>query len=94
MVGATINRYAPLHDNLSTGSAWTPNAGRGSRPPPTAGCGRRVSRSPWGAARLEDPERRALVLAATRRTGSVPSLLGISAHVLTAGMRPEGSCGR
>ncbi|WP_308280748.1 hypothetical protein [Streptomyces barringtoniae] len=53
-----------------------------------------MSRSPWGAARLEDPERRALVLAATRRTGSVPSLLGISAHVLTAGMRPEGSCGR
>ncbi|MGW7525823.1 hypothetical protein [Streptomyces sp. NPDC054783] len=46
------------------------------------------------AARFEDPERRVLVLAATRRTESVPSLPGISTHVLTAGTRPERTCGR
>ena len=43
---------------------------------------------------LEDPERRALVLAAMRRTESVPSLLGISGHVLTAGTRPSRTSGR
>ncbi|MFD8393911.1 hypothetical protein ACFV2N_33070 [Streptomyces sp. NPDC059680] len=94
MVGATINRYAPLHDNLSTGLRLDAE----HRPRIEAAADGRMrpmgEPKPWGAARLEDPERRALVLAATRRTGSVPSLLGISAHVLTAGMRPEGSCGR
>ncbi|MET7473307.1 class I SAM-dependent methyltransferase [Streptomyces sp. NPDC005648] len=37
---------------------------------------------------LDDPERRAAVLAATRRTESEPTLLGASAHLLTAGRRP------
>ncbi|MGW3195973.1 hypothetical protein ACWDBD_15580 [Streptomyces sp. NPDC001118] len=43
---------------------------------------------------LDDPERRPLVLAAMRRTESVPSLLGISGHVLTAGTRPAKGNGR
>ncbi len=34
---------------------------------------------------LDDPERRAAVLDALRRTESEPSLLGISGHLLTAG---------
>ncbi|WP_369387600.1 class I SAM-dependent methyltransferase [Streptomyces sp. CG1] len=37
---------------------------------------------------LDDPERRRLVLAAMRQTESVPSLLGVSGHLLTAGTRP------
>lgn len=43
---------------------------------------------------LEDPERRALVLAAMRQTESVPSLLGVSGHVLTTGTRPRDPAGR
>jgi SAM-dependent methyltransferase len=37
---------------------------------------------------LDDPDRRALLLDAVRRTESVPSLLGISGHLLTAGTAP------
>ncbi|MDX3641131.1 class I SAM-dependent methyltransferase [Streptomyces sp. MB09-02B] len=37
---------------------------------------------------LDDPERRAAVLAATRRIESEPTLLGASGHVLTVGRRP------
>lgn len=37
---------------------------------------------------LEDPEQRALVLGALRRTESVSSLLGVSGHLLTAAGRP------
>ncbi len=35
--------------------------------------------------RLDDPGDRELVLRALRRTESVPSLLGVSGHLLTAG---------
>ncbi|MDQ1049751.1 bifunctional 2-polyprenyl-6-hydroxyphenol methylase/3-demethylubiquinol 3-O-methyltransferase UbiG [Streptomyces sp. V4I2] len=38
---------------------------------------------------LDDPERRAAVLAATRRIESEPTLLGASGHLLTAGRRPS-----
>ncbi|MFE5853032.1 class I SAM-dependent methyltransferase [Streptomyces sp. NPDC056500] len=37
---------------------------------------------------LDDPERRELVLRAMRLTESVPSLLGVSGHLLTAGSKP------
>lgn len=37
---------------------------------------------------LDDPERRELVLDTVRRTESVPSLLGVSGHLLTAGTAP------
>ncbi|GHI09622.1 hypothetical protein Scel_79430 [Streptomyces cellostaticus] len=40
------------------------------------------------SASLDDPARRELVLRALRRTESVPSLLGVSGHLLTAGRRP------
>ncbi|SCK10051.1 bifunctional 2-polyprenyl-6-hydroxyphenol methylase/3-demethylubiquinol 3-O-methyltransferase UbiG [Streptomyces sp. WMMB 322] len=38
---------------------------------------------------LDDPGRRELVLHAMRRTESVPSLLGVSGHVLTAGRKQD-----
>ncbi|GAA3985991.1 class I SAM-dependent methyltransferase [Streptomyces sp. NBC_01352] len=38
---------------------------------------------------LDEPERRAAVLAATRRIESEPTLLGASGHLLTAGRRPS-----
>lgn len=38
---------------------------------------------------LDDPERREVVLAASRRIESEPTLLGISGHLLTAGTRPS-----
>ncbi|WP_425608564.1 hypothetical protein [Streptomyces albipurpureus] len=37
---------------------------------------------------LDNPERRELVLRAMRLTESVPSLLGVSGHLLTAGSKP------
>ncbi|MEU6144989.1 class I SAM-dependent methyltransferase [Streptomyces sp. NPDC047081] len=37
---------------------------------------------------LDAPDRREIVLAATRRTESEPTLLGASAHLLTTGRRP------
>ncbi|PYC80843.1 hypothetical protein C7C46_11900 [Streptomyces tateyamensis] len=37
--------------------------------------------------RLDDPEQRALVLAALRAAESEPSLLGVSGHLLTSGTR-------
>jgi SAM-dependent methyltransferase len=42
---------------------------------------------PGTEAALSDPARREPLLAAVRRTESVPSLLGISGHLLTAGRR-------
>ncbi|MFE8947026.1 class I SAM-dependent methyltransferase [Streptomyces sp. NPDC007856] len=128
VVAATINRFAPLHDNLSTGLYFDAEhrpqieaavgdglmspTGRpkslfttayfhdpGDVPAEFADAGL-TPQAQYGlegaawlmadvASWLDDPERRALVLAATRRTESVPSLLGISGHVLTAGIRPE-----
>ena len=41
------------------------------------------------AAWMDDPHRRDVVLSAMRQTESVPSLLGISGHLLTAGIRPR-----
>ncbi|MFF5015501.1 class I SAM-dependent methyltransferase [Streptomyces sp. NPDC001165] len=47
VVAATINRYAALHDNLSTGCTSTPSTGRRSRQrSATAGCDRPAGRSP------------------------------------------------
>ncbi|MER5542798.1 class I SAM-dependent methyltransferase [Streptomyces sp. CG4] len=133
VVAATINRFAPLHDNLSTGLYFDAE----HRPQIEAAVGdgrmRPTGRpkslfttayfhepadvpaefadaglTPQGqyglegaawlmgdiASWLDDPERRPLVLAAMRRTESVPSLLGISGHVLTAGTRPAKGNGR
>ncbi|WP_220040125.1 hypothetical protein [Nonomuraea aridisoli] len=38
---------------------------------------------------LDDPERRALLLDAQRSVESVPSLLGVSGHLLTVTHRPR-----
>ncbi|MGW1913757.1 class I SAM-dependent methyltransferase [Streptomyces sp. NPDC002076] len=128
VVAATINQFAPLHDNLSTGLYFDAErrpqieaavrdglmspTGRpkslfttayfhdpGDVPAEFADAGL-TPQAQYGlegaawlmgdvASWLDDPERRVLVLAAMRRTESVPSLLGISGHVLTAGVRPE-----
>ncbi|GHI09621.1 SAM-dependent methyltransferase [Streptomyces cellostaticus] len=127
VVAATINRYAALHDNLSTGlyfdaehrpqieaaigdGRMRPTGGPKSLfttayfhepadvPAEFADAGL-TSRGQYGvegaawlvgdiSASLDDPARRELVLRALRRTESVPSLLGVSGHLLTAGRRP------
>ncbi len=58
-------------------------------PTPHARYGLEGAAWPMGdiASRLGDPQRRTPVLAAMRRTESVPSLLGVSGHLLTAGTR-------
>ncbi|MQY37337.1 hypothetical protein SRB17_53410 [Streptomyces sp. RB17] len=127
VVAATINRFAPLHDNLSTGLYF--DAGHRPQIEAAVGDGRMrptggpkslfttayfhdpgdvpteftdAGLTPHGQYGLEgaawlmggidswldDAERRPLVLAAMRQTESVPSLLGISGHVLTSGTRP------
>ncbi|MFJ9820784.1 class I SAM-dependent methyltransferase [Streptomyces sp. NPDC101151] len=127
VVAATINRYAALHDNLSTGLYFDAErrpqieaAVGDGRMRPTGGSKSLFTTAYFhepaevlaefsdagltphgqygleGAAwlmgevsdRLDDPDRRELVLRALRKTESVPSLLGVSGHLLTAGSRP------
>ncbi|ANP56883.1 SAM-dependent methyltransferase [Streptomyces griseochromogenes] len=128
VVAATINRYVPLYDNLSTGLYF--EAERRPQIEAAVGDGRMrptggpkslfttayfhepdevpaefsaagltphgqygVEGAAWlmGGVRdwLDDPSRRELVLRALRRTESVPSLLGVGGHLLTAGARPR-----